>query len=232
MTNTGSPTAPDHIPEDAWELLAPRLTENRRRRLEAAAHERTRYLRLVVQDIHHPHNVSACLRSAEAFGIQDVDVVTLQESFRPSTVARGVASWLTIRKRETIDECAADLKDQGFRIAGAVPTATSCSLNDLPLDKPLAVVFGNERDGIHEEWRKHLDETFAIPMVGLVESLNISVCAAVTLHHLTRTARETLPAETYFLSPAERNQLLGQWVCRQITSWRQVIAQARRPAPK
>jgi tRNA (guanosine-2'-O-)-methyltransferase len=222
----GRPLAPAFAP-DAWELLSPRLTDQRRARLERAAAGRTRHIRLVVQDLHDPHNVSACMRSAEALGVQDVDVVTLKEPFRVSTVARGVADWLTIRRHRDIPSAVAALRASGYLIVAGVPRTDAVSLYDLPLDRPIAVVFGNEHAGISPEWLAHVDQPFTIPMVGLVESLNISVSAAITLSHLTYASRVALPRERYYLSDAARSELLSRWICRQIPSWEGELARAR-----
>lgn len=205
-------------PQDAWDLLSGEMTDSRRERLLRAARNRTNRIRLVVQDIHHPHNVSACLRSAEAFGLAKVDVVCMKESFRPSTVAKGVADWLQISKHETIDACVTQLRADGFVIAAGYPDA-KVSLFDLPVDRPIAVVFGNEHAGVATEWREHVDIPFTIPMVGLVESLNISVSAAVTLSQLTRKARTVLGDEQYLLSQQQQNELLSSWACRQMRAW-------------
>lgn len=212
----GSPL--DACPDDAWDLLSPAMTETRRDRLLNAANNRTSRIRLVIQDIHHPHNVSACLRSAEAFGIAAVDVVCLKEKFRPSTVAKGVADWLHIRRHDTVSGCVQQLRKQGFVLAAGYPDA-KVSMFDLPVDRPIAVVFGNEHEGVSNEWREHIDIPFTIPMVGLVESLNISVSAAVTLNQLTRKARLALGDENYLLPAADRNRLLCAWACKQMRSW-------------
>lgn len=214
-------------PADAWELLSREMTESRRHRLLRAAQNRTARIRLVIQDIHHPHNVSACLRSAEAFGLARVDVVCLKEAFRPSTVAKGVADWLRISKHESIGDCVRVLRADGFVIAAGYPDA-KVSLFDLPVDRPIAVVFGNEHAGVAAEWREHVDIPFTIPMVGLVESLNISVSAAVTLNQLTHKARRELGDEDYLLSGAEQNKLLSSWACQQLRGWEARLEKLRR----
>lgn len=203
------------------------LTDKRRERMLAVAAGRTRRVRLVVQDIHDPHNVSACLRSADAFGVQDCDVVTLKESFRASTVARGVAYWLTVHRHHAIATCAAQLRAEGYKIFAGVPLPGAKPLHELPVDEKIAVVFGNEHAGIDPAWHGFVDQPFTIPMAGMVESLNISVCAAITLQHLTHRAREALPPAAYHLPDPEQKRLLNAWVCRQITSWPEVLGRLR-----
>lgn len=194
--------------------------------MERAAAGRTRHVRLVVQDVHQPHNISACMRSAEAFGVQDVDVVVMDARFRPSTAARGVEDWLTIRRHREIASCVSDLRAAGYLIVAGVPRLDAVSLYDLPLDQPLAVVFGNEHAGIHDDWLPHIDQAFTIPMAGIVESLNISVSAAVTLAHLTHSARLRLNSR-YPISDQDRNALLCEWVCKQLRSYDEQIRRLR-----
>jgi tRNA (guanosine-2'-O-)-methyltransferase len=220
------------VPADAWRLLNHMLTDTRRERMLQVAAGRTRRFRLVLQDIHNPHNVSAGIRSADAFGIQDVDVVTMKEKFRPSTVARGVAGWLTVRRWQSAAACATALKAEGYLLAAGLPTQSSRPLSELPVDRPLAVVFGNEHDGIHPDWRAHLDLPFTIPMVGMVESLNISVSAAITLFDLTQRAQKDAAARAgYFLPESEREALLSRWTCRQLRAWPEILSRIRSGAP-
>ena len=200
------------LPGDLWRSLIPRLTPERVAKLERAAALRTNHFRLVVQDIHHPHNVSACMRSAEAFGVLGVDVVNIKEKFSPSTVARGVASWIQIRKFKSPETCIDNLKHNGYLIATGVPYDAAYTLPQIPVDRPVAVVFGNEHDGVDRCWLEKADLSFTIPMDGLVESLNISVSAAITLFTLTQKAKSQLIAPgAYYLRDQERLSLLDEW---------------------
>ncbi len=219
------------FPSDAWSYLHSMLTEQRRTRMNQAVSGRTRRVRLVVQDVHQPHNVSACLRSADAFGVQDVDVVTLHGRFKPSTVAKGVAHWLTVRRHQAIESCVDSLRAGGYRIYAGMPSPTATPLGALPPDEKIAVVFGNEHAGIDPAWSDRIDGAFTIPMYGMVESLNISVCAAITLQHLTTAARSALPPEQYNLTPAEREVVLNAWVCRHVTHWQGLLERLRDGQP-
>jgi tRNA (guanosine-2'-O-)-methyltransferase len=213
-------------PKDAWELLSPRFTDTRRQRMLDVVKKRTEHIRLVVQDIHHPHNVSACIRTAEACGIQQNDVVTLKESFKPSTVARGVANWLTINRFYEIKDCIQELRAGGYKIVAGVPRPDAASLYEIPVDQPLAVVFGNEHAGIDNAWLDEIDYPFTIPMVGMVESLNISVSAAVTLHHLTKKSRDTV-GDKYLISDEKQKALLNEWACKAVRSYEKELDSLR-----
>ena len=209
-------TTPDGFPRDAWELFRERLTPARSAKLARVAASRTRRIRLVLQDLHDFHNIAACLRSAEAFGIAAVDVVDRKSRFLNSTVSRGARDWLIVKRWGSEQECAAALHADGYRIIGAYPDADATPLPAVPVTTPLAVVFGNEKEGLSPEWKTAIDERFTIPMVGMVESFNISVAAAITLYDLTSRARTTLPEGQYHLSDGERRDLLCGWVCRSI----------------
>lgn len=203
--------------ESPWDRLSPRLTPERRSKLLAAADHRTDRLRLVLQDVHNPHNISACLRSAEAFGVRRCDVVSLDSRYKPSGVARGVAGWLMIERYKAIADCAAQLKASGYLIAAAVLKPGACTLQELPSDRPVALLFGNEHSGVSPEWEPYCDQYFTIPMVGLVQSLNISVSAAICLQRMTERMRATMGDAGYHLNQEQKRELLDIWATRQMS---------------
>jgi tRNA (guanosine-2'-O-)-methyltransferase len=204
------------IPLDAWEVLSPTLSAARQQKMRKIAAKRTAQVRLVLQDVQNPHNISACLRSAEAFGISHVDIVSSRVSFKASTVAKGVAAWLQLSLYPSIVACAEELLSQGYGIYLGMPQQEGVSpLAELSLERPMAVVFGNEQNGVSPEWLNCSDGSFTIPMHGFVESLNISVCAAITLHELSSRGRKSLAPERYFISAAQQKLLLDRWVWQQ-----------------
>lgn len=203
-------------PADAWDLLGPQISEARRARMQRVAAERTHYLRLVLQDVHDPHNVGACLRSAEAFGIQNVDLINVYQKFgKPSSVARGARYWLDMHRFNSIEVYCETLKSRGYRLAAAYPSESGVSLSELPIDQPLAIVFGNEHAGLDPRWLPSIDYRFSIPMYGMVESFNISVSVALSLFNIQQRCRASLSGERYFLPPDARQDLLNRWACQQ-----------------
>ncbi len=177
--------------------------------------QRTRGLRLVLQDIHEAHNASACIRTADALGIHYVDIVNIREKFKISTVARGSTKWLSLQRRKNILDTALNLKAQGFKLAAAVVRDESISLNDLPTEMPIALIFGNEHDGISPQWHEHLDYSFKIPMYGMVESFNISVAVAISLFTLRQ--KQERDSQRFLLSELEKNKFLDQWISHQMS---------------
>ncbi|RMF16979.1 MAG: TrmH family RNA methyltransferase [Candidatus Dadabacteria bacterium] len=175
---------------------------------------RTDCITLVLDDVHDPHNVAAVLRSADAFGVSRVHAVEGGASVRISNrVARGTQNWVELcryRNRETLLE---RLRQDRVAIWVAAADEKSRPLEAWQPDRhPTAFVFGNEHRGVDPFWREHADEIFAIPMVGMVESLNISVACAVTLHAVrTRLERSAID---WRLTDERRQEILQHWTAQ------------------
>jgi tRNA (guanosine-2'-O-)-methyltransferase len=149
----------------------------------------------VLDRIADPHNSSAALRSADAFGVQTVHVIVGEHGFRASRgVSKGTHRWLDVIRYENAEACARRLKEDGYAIYIAAMDAATApeDLHEVPR---LAVVFGNEHRGVSPELRSFSDGTFSIPMRGFVESLNVSVAAAITMQTLSHDGRPPLTTE-------------------------------------
>ena len=103
---------------------------------------------MVIENLHDPHNGAAVLRSAEAFGVQRVEVIESVEPFRfSSTVTQGCEKWLDVVRHRTLAAAVAALRADGFAIYAAVPGAAA-TVEDLDFARPAAVMIGNEHDGL------------------------------------------------------------------------------------
>jgi tRNA (guanosine-2'-O-)-methyltransferase len=165
-------------------------TERRRRRIEEVLRRRQRDLTVVLENVHDPHNVSAVLRSCDAVGIGRVHVVYSVESPPERAYARttsaSAAKWIDIMHHESIAACYEVLRRDGFAVVAATLGKESIDLYEVDFRRPIAVVFGNEMRGLSDEAREQADVTVTIPMMGMVQSLNISVACAVTLYEALR----------------------------------------------
>lgn len=198
------------------ERYASLITEDRLRRMHTVLDQRTRYVTVVLENIFQPHNASAVLRSCDAFGIQDVHIIENSNSFRPNpAVSMGTGQWLSLhRYRETGQntiQAIRTLKQQGYRIIATTPHTNDVDLEALDLTSGrIACLFGTEMQGLSPEALGEADEYMKIPMQGFVESLNISVCCAITAYHLTARLRASDIA--WHLGHEERQDLLYQWL--------------------
>ncbi len=190
------------------------MTERRREKFERVLAGRRPDLTLVLEDIHDPHNVSAVLRSADAVGIMRVRLVYPAGEF-PKLGRKSSASaskWVQKTKHSSIRECYDALRAEGFTICATHLGKKAVSLYDLDLTGKVALVFGNEHRGVSQEAAELADVNFHIPMVGMIESLNVSVACAVTLYEafrqrLTRGQRKLSPKEKKMLK-----DLADEWL--------------------
>lgn len=179
-------------PARACAALGPLLLDDRRTRIDAAAASRLHGLRVMIENLHDPHNGAAVLRSAEAFGVQRVDVIDGSKPFRfSSTVTQGCEKWLDVVRHRTLAAAIATLRADGFVLYAAVPDA-SAVLEELDFARPAAVLVGNEHEGLSAQAIAAADVCFGIPMYGMTRSLNLSVAAALTIERAASLRRRAL----------------------------------------
>jgi tRNA (guanosine-2'-O-)-methyltransferase len=172
--------------------LAPLLLDDRRARIDAAAEARLGGLRVVIENLHDPHNGAAVLRSAEAFGVQRVEVIESVEPFRfSSTVTQGCEKWLDVIRHKTLAAAVGALRADGFAIYAAVPGAAA-TVEDLDFARPAAVMIGNEHEGLTADAIAAADVRFGIPMAGMTRSLNLSVATALITERAAQLRRRAL----------------------------------------
>lgn len=191
-------TSPPPLPagaDDVVRALSPFVTQERMARIERVVLGRTRRLVVVLDQTTDPHNAAAVLRSADAFGIQEVHVIAGDQPFvAPGRVARGTAHWLDVWVHDSAEICASALHARGYTILAASMDG-SIGPTQLPAMERVAVVFGNEHNGVSNVLRDLADGTYAIAMNGFVESLNVSVAAAITMHAATAGRAGDLSSE-------------------------------------
>lgn len=193
-------------------------TERRQHRVSTVLARRQPDLTVVLENVHDPHNVSAVLRSCDAVGVMTAHVVyTVEEPpierFARTTSA-GTAKWVETRRHETIAACYAELRAAGFSILAAVLGKESRDLYEADLRLPTAIVFGNEMRGVSEEAQAAADGRLAIPMLGMVESLNVSVACAVVLYEALRQRRAAGDYDRAKLDAATLARFEVEWLKR------------------
>jgi len=195
------------------------LTEERKNKFLTHILFRTRYLTIALEDIYQPHNASAVLRSCDCFGIQDVHIIENRNKYQVNPdVALGASKWLTLEKyslpeNNTIS-CLENLKKKGYKVFATTPHENDYTPESLPLENPVALVFGNELEGLSDEALSMADGFIKIPMVGFTESLNISVSAAVIVHTLSVRLRSS---PIHWQLPEEaRTEILLSWAMQSI----------------
>ena len=201
----------------AKETRFPR-TDRRRQRVATVLARRQPDLTVVLEDVHDPHNVSAVLRSCDAVGVAAVHLVYVADAPPERAFARttsaSAAKWIDAVWHESIEDCYAALQAQGFTVLATAVGSESQDLYTVDLCRPTALVFGNEMRGVSERAVATADGTVAIPMMGMVQSLNISVACAVTLYEALRQRRAAGHYDAPKLGASAHGDLLEEWLLR------------------
>lgn len=190
--------------------------ERRAEKLRRALNQRQPDLTVVLENIHDPHNVSAILRSCDAVGVLRVELLYNVETF-PRIGKKSSSSankWLDCRRHTSVADCYARLRDEGFRVYATRLGGSTTSLYDLDLSRPSALVFGNEHRGVSAEAAEMADGNFHIPMVGMIQSLNVSVAAAVALYEAHRQRLASGRYAKTALGAEELARLYDDWTGR------------------
>ncbi len=209
------------------EYLSAFVTEQRNLQFDKVLRNRTRYITVALEDIYQPHNASAVLRTCECFGIQDVHIIENKNKFNVEEgVAMGSSKWLTLKRynRNPMNslEAIQSLKESGYRIVATTLHEREESLLDFDVSKgPFALFFGTEISGLTPEVINHADEFLKIPIYGFTESFNISVSAALILHHLSIKLRSS---DIYWgLDDNEKCELYIEWLKKTIKKPEMII---------
>jgi 23S rRNA (guanosine2251-2'-O)-methyltransferase len=143
---------------------------------------------LLLDGVTDPHNLGACLRSADATGVDFVVIPKDKNaSITPvvSKVACGAAESVPLVRVTNLVRAMEFLKEQGVWIYGAAGEADA-SIYEIDCSGSIGIVMGAEGDGLRRLTREHCDGLFALPMLGTVDSLNVSVATGVSLYEVIR----------------------------------------------
>jgi tRNA (guanosine-2'-O-)-methyltransferase len=165
-------------------LLEPFVADRRKSRLKEVIDRRLQSVTVMFDAPYDPHNGAAVIRSCEAFGIQRLHVVERGKVhfLVAAPVARGCQKWLDVFTYKAPSDAVAAV--EGFELVAAHPEG-ELDPEELATIPRLALLIGNERDGIREEMMAACKRRVKVPMRGFVESLNVSVTAAILLHAAT-----------------------------------------------
>ena len=202
--------------KDLINFLAQFVTDSRANLFDKVLQERTRYITIALEDIYQSQNASAVLRTSDCFGLQDVHIVENENEYKINPdVTLGSSKWLNLIKynkseNNTLDAINA-LKAKGYRIVATTPHTNDVNLEDFNIKKgKVALFFGTELNGLSDLMIKNADEYLKIPMYGFTESFNISVSAAIILHHLTGELKKT--NINWQLSDTEKDEIKLDWL--------------------
>ena len=202
------------------------VVKERRELFEEKIEQRTKHITVVLENIFQGRNISASIRSADCFGIQDVHIIENDNIFNDdSEVSMGAEKWVTIKRHNKQEhnsiEAIKKLKTEGYQIIATTPHNTDCDLFDLDISKgKVALIFGAEVRGCSEETLALADKKMKIPMYGFTESFNISVSVSLCLQHLIYKLRKA--NSDWKMTENEKDKAMLQWLRNSIKSSAQI----------
>ncbi|SCA59100.1 Putative tRNA/rRNA methyltransferase BB_0052 [Chlamydiales bacterium SCGC AB-751-O23] len=179
--------------ESFIQTLSPFLTDSRKSKISVVLDQRLDGIRLAIESPVDIHNVFAAVRSTEALGVMNVDLIKYQKAKKLTSNATtsGSHRWVSLNSFPTFPDYQQAMREKGYLIVGASHTG-ELTLSELPLDQNIALMFGNEHSGLEPNTLKNCDLTFQIPMYGMVESYNLSVSCALALHYYSHKKRQAI----------------------------------------
>jgi tRNA (guanosine-2'-O-)-methyltransferase len=200
------------------------LLPRRFERLKAVLNRRMGDLTVVLEQVDKPHNLSAILRTCDAVGAMEAHVVSLPG--RPRTfndTAMGSQKWVPLHPHPSIEACLADLKARGFRLYGTHLGVQAVDYRSCDFTGPTAFLLGAEKWGLSEAARALVDQPIFIPTTGMVQSLNVSVAAAILLFEALRQrqAAGLVPCQGEGVpgGAADYERILFEWCYPQVAAW-------------
>jgi tRNA (guanosine-2'-O-)-methyltransferase len=203
--------------KDKWmlEKFYEHISENKVNKFESIVLNRTRHVTVVLENLFQPHNASAVLRSCDCFGVQDIYAIENGNKYEPnSEIDMGSSKWLNLKRYNKLENntlsCINDLKAKGYKIVATTPHTNDSLIEDLPVDQPIALLFGTELTGLSEIAIENADAYVKLPMYGFTESYNISVSVALALFNITERMRKD-PSVNWQLTAEEMLAIKLNW---------------------
>ncbi|MFZ4834637.1 tRNA (guanosine(18)-2'-O)-methyltransferase TrmH [Rouxiella sp. Mn2063] len=187
------------------------MTPERYARIQEMLAARQPDLTVCMEQVHKPHNVSAVIRTADAVGVHEVHAVWPTTRMRTQgSFAAGSNSWVQVKTHKTIQDAVAKMKSLGMQVLATNLSEKAVDFRDIDYTRPTCILLGQEKTGITPEALALADSDIIIPMVGMVQSLNVSVASALILYEAQRQRQNAgmYQRKTSLLKEKEQQRLL------------------------
>ncbi len=197
------------------------MSPERYAKLSAVLDNRQPDLTVLMEGIHKPHNLAAVARTADAVGVGKLHAVfaSSKTGFGRVNAASGVRRFVAVQSHENIELAVTALKAKGLRVLVTALTDEAVNYRDVDYTRPTAIVTGNELEGISDTALALADEVVHIPMTGAVQSLNVSVAAALMLFEAKHQREKAGMYGECKIAESRRQQLLFQWLHPQVATY-------------
>ncbi len=159
------------------------MTQQRLAKIKACLDKRQTDLTVIMENVRKPHNLAAVARTLEAVGGLEIHAVSDKPSIRLTQMAAGgIRKWIEVKNHDHIEEGIQSLKHQGFQIIATTLAPHAKDYREIDYTRPTAILVGEELEGISQQAVQMADEIITIPIIGMVQSLNVSVASALILY--------------------------------------------------
>lgn len=187
------------------------MNEQRYTRIREMLARRQPDLTVCMEQVHKPHNVSAIIRTADAVGIHEVHAVWPGNNLRTMAgAAAGSNSWVEVKTHPNIRDAVTHIKASGMQVLATHLSAKAVDFREIDYTRPTCILMGQEKTGITQEALDLADQDIIIPMIGMVQSLNVSVASALILYEAQRQRQNAgmYDRENSILPDEEQQRLL------------------------
>lgn len=159
------------------------MTLERCARLDAVLAMRQPDLTVFAENLHKPRNFSAMVRNCDAVGINQMHVLADDDEVRTHwNTSQGAEKWMRIQTHSNAEDACTQLKSNGFQLVAAHLSDAAMDYRDIDYTLPTALVLGTELFGVSDITLSYVDQQISIPMMGVTQSLNVSVACAIVLY--------------------------------------------------
>ncbi len=163
------------------------MTAERVSRLDAVLAMRQPDLTVFAENLHKPRNFSAMVRCCDAVGVNEMHVLPGEDNLRTHwNTSQGAEKWMRIRTHESSKEACEYLKSNNFQLLAAHLSDTAIDYREVDYTQPVALVLGTELFGVSDTTLSYVDQQISIPMMGVTQSLNVSVACSIVLYEAQR----------------------------------------------
>ena len=188
------------------------MTAERFARLVEVLNLRQPDLTVVSDSVHKGQNLSAIVRTCDAVGIMDVHSVLDEARFRAHTgTTMGTHKWVQTHVYQQVSQPLTHLQAEGYQIVAADTAGDTVDYREVDFTQPTALLLGAEKYGISDAAAPFIDKRITVPMLGMVESFNVSVACAIILSEARRQREEAGFYQQCRLDSERYQQLLFEW---------------------
>ena len=188
------------------------MTAERFARLVEVLNLRQPDLTVVSDSVHKGQNLSAIVRTCDAVGIMDVHSALDEATFRAHTgTTMGTHKWVETHVYQNISDPLTRLQNEGYQIVAADTAGDTVDYREVDFTQPTALLLGAEKYGISDTAAPFIDKRITVPMLGMVESFNVSVACAIILAEARGQREKAGFYQQRRLDNSRYQQLLFEW---------------------